>query len=290
MDGRILKHALGAAIVFAVAASVPPLAATSPATGTNRVVRQAPLFVLPRLGRPGTLSLESLRGKAVVLVFWSSYNPGYQKEAVRLENLWRHWRSRGVVFVGVDEQDFPGDALASIRHYKISYPQVSDSGNSAVAFAYSPGADEASVPSLSFVNRAGGLVRDAGVGASDAELASRIQSALGSSAPAGAVIAVVAGQPSEFAFTLSRTSIPTGRVTFNITNKGALPHVLKICPSNAGGRANDCPYISGSVTSQIPPGGVETLVVDFTRPGTYEYLCPLKGHAALGMKGDLKVT
>jgi uncharacterized cupredoxin-like copper-binding protein len=33
-----------------------------------------------------------------------------------------------------------------------------------------------------------------------------------------------------------------------------------------------------------------TLPYTFAKPGTYEYLCTVPGHAAAGMKGDLKVS
>jgi uncharacterized cupredoxin-like copper-binding protein len=39
----------------------------------------------------------------------------------------------------------------------------------------------------------------------------------------------------------------------------------------------------------LSPGQVATLTVTFTAPGTYEYLCTLPGHAAAGMKGELRV-
>jgi uncharacterized cupredoxin-like copper-binding protein len=43
------------------------------------------------------------------------------------------------------------------------------------------------------------------------------------------------------------------------------------------------------VTSSISPGKSATLSVKLTK-GTHEYLCTVPGHAAGGMKGDLKVT
>jgi nitrite reductase (NO-forming) len=40
----------------------------------------------------------------------------------------------------------------------------------------------------------------------------------------------------------------------------------------------------------ISPGKTTSVTVTFTKKGTYEYLCTVPGHAAAGMKGDLKVT
>jgi uncharacterized cupredoxin-like copper-binding protein len=98
---------------------------------------------------------------------------------------------------------------------------------------------------------------------------------------------VVAGKPSEFGFTLSLKTVKVGTVTFKLTNKGALPHDLKLCSSPTGGTADSC---TGTSTPVISPGGSATLTVKFAKAGTYEYLCTVPGHAAAGMKGDLKVT
>jgi nitrite reductase (NO-forming) len=100
-------------------------------------------------------------------------------------------------------------------------------------------------------------------------------------------VTVVAGKPSIFAFTLSKKTVPHGVVTFKVTNMGSVVHDFKVCASSKGGSANSC---VGKVTKQISPGGSATLTVTFGTKGTYEYLCTVPGHAASGMKGDLKVT
>jgi uncharacterized cupredoxin-like copper-binding protein len=104
---------------------------------------------------------------------------------------------------------------------------------------------------------------------------------------AGTTVNVVAGKPSEFKFQLSAMSVKHGSVTFKLTNKGALPHDFFVCSSSKGGTGNTC---AGKGTATISPGGSATLTVTFPTAGTYEYLCTVPGHAAAGMKGDLKVT
>ena len=86
----------------------------------------APGFTLPRLDRLGELSLESLRGKVVVLNFWASWCGPCKKEAPLLEAAWQAWRDRGVVVVGVDAKDFTGDAKRFMRRYGVTYPNVHD--------------------------------------------------------------------------------------------------------------------------------------------------------------------
>ena len=106
-------------------------------------------------------------------------------------------------------------------------------------------------------------------------------------ARAQTTVNVTAGKPSEFRFALSTKSFPHGTVVFKLTNGGAIPHDLKICASPKGGLANFC---TGKVTRLISPGQAVTLTFTFKTKGTYEYLCTVPGHAAAGMKGDLKVT
>jgi cytochrome c biogenesis protein CcmG/thiol:disulfide interchange protein DsbE len=87
----------------------------------------APAFSLPRInGGHGTLSLAALRGKGVVLNFWASWCVPCKREAPALEQAWRKWRAKGLVVLGVDEEDFVGDALHFARKHSVTYPLVHD--------------------------------------------------------------------------------------------------------------------------------------------------------------------
>ena len=79
----------------------------------------------------------------------------------------------------------------------------------------------------------------------------------------------------EFFFKLSTKSIAKpGKVTFVFKNVGHVAHDF---------------HISGKTTPLTQPGKTATLVVTFTKKGTFTYLCTVPGHAAAGMKGVFTV-
>jgi cytochrome c biogenesis protein CcmG, thiol:disulfide interchange protein DsbE len=86
----------------------------------------APPWTKSRVDTTGTLSLASLRGKVVVINFWQSYCAPCTHEARTLADTSRSWAGKGVVFVGVDEQDLRGPALKFMRRFNITYPIVAD--------------------------------------------------------------------------------------------------------------------------------------------------------------------
>ena len=92
----------------------------------------APAFELERLDGEGKLSLASLRGKPVVLNFWASWCGPCKDEAPLLQAAYEKWRGQGVAFVGIDVQDFRGDARAFVERYGITYPNVYDGKGSTV--------------------------------------------------------------------------------------------------------------------------------------------------------------
>jgi uncharacterized cupredoxin-like copper-binding protein len=78
----------------------------------------------------------------------------------------------------------------------------------------------------------------------------------------------------EFKFKLSKVTVPHGSVTFTVVNKGKVAHDFKI---------------AGKKTALIKPGKSAKLTVTL-KAGKYPYLCTVPGHAAAGMKGNLRVT
>jgi cytochrome c biogenesis protein CcmG/thiol:disulfide interchange protein DsbE len=96
----------------------------------SRPTGAAPAFQLSRLEGQGALSLSSLRGKVVVLNFWASWCIPCKQEAGTLEAGWQRWRSRGVVVLGVDSEDFSGDGRRFAHRYGVTYPLLRDGAGS----------------------------------------------------------------------------------------------------------------------------------------------------------------
>ena len=86
----------------------------------------APGLTLPRLGAPGRTSLDDYRGRVVVLNFWASWCAPCRDEAPLLERWHRRIAPRGGTVLGVDALDATDDALAFMRRYRITYPNVRD--------------------------------------------------------------------------------------------------------------------------------------------------------------------
>jgi uncharacterized cupredoxin-like copper-binding protein len=117
-------------------------------------------------------------------------------------------------------------------------------------------------------------------------LMNRITLALGVALAALVVAAPVAARSSaaaattvtvtmkEFKFTLSKTKVAHGTITFKLVNKGKLPHDFSI---------------SGKKSKLISPGKTGKLTVTLKK-GKLAYKCTVPGHAAAGMKGKLTVT
>lgn len=117
--------------------------------------RRAPDFSLTPFDQFGEEQITStnLRGQVVVLNFWASWCVECYKEAGLLEQAWKNYKDRGVVFLGVDYLDTDKEALAYMKKYGITYPSGPDEGTKiAKAFAIT------GVPETIFIDRDGNIV------------------------------------------------------------------------------------------------------------------------------------
>ena len=112
----------------------------------------APAFTLPLFDQfeQEQVALSDLRGQVVVVNFWASWCIECTKEAALLEQAWRDYQGRGVVFLGVDYLDTDKKALAYMAEHDITYPSGPDMG-SVISRAYGI----RGVPETYFIDKAG---------------------------------------------------------------------------------------------------------------------------------------
>ena len=73
------------------------------------------------------------------------------------------------------------------------------------------------------------------------------------------------------------------KYTVTLNNKGKYPHDLLF----DGKKVED---VGVHNKHAVKPGGTASFSITFPAAGTYEFYCAIKGHAAKGMKGEVKVT
>ena len=72
----------------------------------------------------------------------------------------------------------------------------------------------------------------------------------------------------------------TGTATFKVTNNGTVMHSLEV----------EGPKGEAKLGKKLQPGQSATLKVDLSKPGKYQMYCPVDGHKARGMKGEVIVA
>jgi cytochrome c biogenesis protein CcmG/thiol:disulfide interchange protein DsbE len=86
----------------------------------------APDFELPKLNGEGKVRLSSYRGKVVVLNFWAPWCRPCKAEAPHFEAASKRYAKNGVVVIGVDVNDFKGDARRFVRKHALTYTFARD--------------------------------------------------------------------------------------------------------------------------------------------------------------------
>ena len=117
-------------------------------------VRQAPWFGGYDLVSRGRVDAEDLRGRIVMVDFWSSWCVACRIEAADLAQVYREYDSAGVEFVGIAVWDRPADAEEHIERYDVTYLNILDPrGTTAVSYGVR------GVPEKFFLDAEGRIVR-----------------------------------------------------------------------------------------------------------------------------------
>ncbi len=83
----------------------------------------------------GSVTLAELRGKVVMVDFWSSWCPPCRHEAPVLADVYREYQDRPVEFVGVAIWDLPLGVQEHLAKYEVPYPNGIDE-EGAIAIDY----------------------------------------------------------------------------------------------------------------------------------------------------------
>lgn len=148
MSGRRLALACAAAVlVAACGGSHPPAQATAKVTALSG----------PTLTGK-TVSITSLHGHPVVLVFWGSWCGPCRHDQPQMNSLYAKWTPRGVDFLGIDLRDDNRAALTFQSQLAVPYLSIADSNMTIAIHYHIP-----SAPGLVFLDTQG-RVADAVLG------------------------------------------------------------------------------------------------------------------------------
>lgn len=111
----------------------------------------APAFTLP--SRDGkTVTLESLKGKVVMLNFWASWCGPCRKELPLLDQMYKRYGKQGFALLGVNVDAESADAEKLLKVTPVTFPVLFDK-ESKVSQLYNVD----SMPSSVFIDRNGNL-------------------------------------------------------------------------------------------------------------------------------------
>jgi peroxiredoxin len=102
------------------------LAPFSQAAEEVKINAPAPDFTLPTL-QGKDLSLSSLKGKVVVVAFWSIWCHVCQQEMPKLDSLYKKYKDRGLEVIGVTIDREPVDTIqGTVKERGLSFPILLD--------------------------------------------------------------------------------------------------------------------------------------------------------------------
>lgn len=156
----VMAVSLTAAIIWTVVSRVPSAVGTPLSSSPSpREGFFAPDFNLDSLqGEP--VQLSDLRGKIVVVNFWTTWCPPCREETPALESAYGSYRDRGLVMLGVNltDQDSLKDVESFVQEFRLTYPILLDR-DGAVGLLYQLNG----LPTTFFISREG-IIRTVVIG------------------------------------------------------------------------------------------------------------------------------
>jgi cytochrome c biogenesis protein CcmG/thiol:disulfide interchange protein DsbE len=133
--GALLGYLAYAADLFGTGAAPPAADAAPPSVSAP--APSAALPPAPKVGSPAPeigiadlegspVTLDSLRGRTVLVNFWASWCPPCEKEMADLQSLYVEEAGRGFTVLGVNEGEEPERAAAFMKSKGITFPTVLD--------------------------------------------------------------------------------------------------------------------------------------------------------------------
>jgi thiol-disulfide isomerase/thioredoxin len=122
-------------------------------SGRKSSVIAAPNFELRDLTGK-TVTLESFRGKPVLLDFWATWCGPCRLSIPLLQEFYSKNKETGLVVLGLNMDDEPSGVFAFVNRYKMTYP-VLFAGNSTVPADY----EVEGIPHFVFVDPQGRILR-----------------------------------------------------------------------------------------------------------------------------------
>lgn len=171
--GLAILAVIAVAGLFAAGMALSAQPGKRPTVGSPAPDFTMPLFEGYRAGLPETIRLSDLRGKVVVLNFWASWCVECVKETDALEAVWREYRDRGVIVLGVDHLDTEPAARKYLESFGVTFPNGVDIQQQ-VSRAYRI----TGVPETFFIDRQGIVRRTVIQALSRAELVAEIEALL----------------------------------------------------------------------------------------------------------------
>jgi peroxiredoxin len=102
--------------------------------------RAAPNFHLQTADQQGAVTLSHLRGQWVLVNFWASWCAPCIAETPALQQFSEEMADKGLVILGVNQQETPGTAAGFADRFEVTYPIILDrDGEVSIAYRVSSG-------------------------------------------------------------------------------------------------------------------------------------------------------